>query len=129
MFEYYLYLSICVGLIQVSEGVLLWKANGVHSQNPMVSHCTTIEFVWFFVSLGAVFGLDLTPKQTAIPLLYMAYNVLGWIIAIPLVVKEMKAGSDLNQFAIPKWAVSGGIFFGAVFALISLMVSLKVLVL
>ena len=107
--------SLCVfmGLLQINENLnLLKQNNGQLSINQTFS---AIEFLWVFVVLYFLFFEQLGIYGLVTCLIYIAYNVCGWIMGVVLI----KDSGKLEFSNVPSWYLRLNVLWVAVFFLSS----------
>jgi hypothetical protein len=119
MEETYLIISIAIGIVVIIDGILLARHFGHFSENNIINITTNIEMSWAIVSILALFFLNFTGWMYAIPAIYVAHNVSGWVYGHKLVNDHSEKGLPLESFKIPYWHVLFGIFIGIVFTVLS----------
>lgn len=114
MIELYLLGCVFVGFVMIVDGRILLRQHGKLNDSNDLHLTTTIEFIWFVVSLFALSLLSFPYPHILIPISYMAYNVLGWILG-GIIVSNIKDDVEdlLDVFTIPLWAIWCGIVAGA----------------
>ncbi len=111
-FSYYLILSAAVGIFQIIEGLKLFKKEGKVDENDLVM--SVIEFIWFLVSCAFAVYLPKEPVFMVLPVLFIIYNVSGWIFSY-FTTPKIEKPEDLKNITVPLWICISGAVFGAIF--------------
>jgi len=116
MIELYFAISVLIGCIVAFDGYVLLKNHGKANKTSAIT--STVEFIWVFISVGAVLKLSFTNYQILVPLLYLTHNVLGWLYAAAFMKVDPDKPMDIE---IPIWYVCFGLSVGIVFTISSIM--------
>ena len=100
-------LSACVGLLQIVDGLLLYRSRG--AVDGIATVISTIEFIWFFVIAIWIGSGNAAGAQKIVAASYLVYMAIGIAISIWL-----NRGSD-QSIVVPRLSVLAGIAFGAYF--------------
>ena len=126
MIELYLTFSILIGLIIILDAVLLLKENGQYGTNKVISVTTFIEFTWAIFSVYVLFKYTCSELSMLVPIVYVTYNILGWLYGLYLVSKIDGGLEGVTQFFIPIWYVKFSLTFGVVFSCFSFIMLFRV---
>lgn len=121
MIELYFAISILVGLIIIFDAYVLLKNNGNTTKTNNITG--SVELFWFFLTVGALIKNPFDDYQILIPLLYVTYNVLGWICAFFIVKINSEKPMKMN---LPIWYVYFCLYVGCVFTISSIRALSKV---
>ncbi len=75
------------------DGYLIHKQEGIPGRNKIIILTTTPEFIWFIVTIIALYKLEFENKYIWLPLVFVFYNMTGWVYSLYLA-HEVKADVD-----------------------------------
>lgn len=111
----YLAFSTAVGLLQVRDNYKLYIQSGKTLK--FDRSFSFLELLWFFVSVAILTIIAPLNYVITVPILFIIFNVLGWIYGIKLYAESNKNGQ--SEITIPLWYFKSGIVFGLFFSLVS----------
>lgn len=106
--------SCIIGLLQLVEAVVAFILAGkVVAFNYIF---TVIEFLWVPVAIIAICTFVSEKKQFYLysPISYVAYNVMGWAVALTLAILDPRHPDNQREL-IPMEFIVGGAIFGTYF--------------
>jgi len=115
--NHFLYIGLLAGLAQVFDGFIFVLNN--HKISGLSYLTSTIEFVWFFVCLWILVTLPLQGVLLAIPVIYIAYNITGWIYGYQFY-KEYETPEEILEAELPSFIAYGEILSGSIYLVLSL---------
>jgi hypothetical protein len=120
MTELYLTTSLFIGFILLIEARYILRKQEVRV-NKFTLFTSTIELVWFVVSVAALSKLPLTQYQALIPTLYITHNILGWLYGIWLA--KSLAQQQSTHVVIPTWYAKFAHSYAIVFIILCISVA------
>jgi hypothetical protein len=117
MLEIFLTANIAIGLMIIFEA---WQILRPGKLRMITAATSSIEFIWVIITAIALFKLAFTQLQLAIPVLFLSYNILGWLYGIYLAIQASKLG--IGRPPTPKTYILICFSFGVLFTLLSVSV-------
>ena len=106
--KFYVVGSMCIGIFQIIDGILLC----LNQMNACSLLFSLAEMIWVPWSVWAIiaFSKNSFPKLT--PILYVLYNVSGWIFGVYLVSLASQTGEPIQiPFAYKIFGTCFGVYF------------------
>ncbi len=110
MIEYFFVVSALVGLSQVIEGALLWRANGLLSKSSAV--LSAIELGWFVECVYIVYQGVLPAPTWALPVAYITFNIIGWTFGVLRLRREDQEAAEIQ---LTRREILAPLIFGAIY--------------
>ncbi len=114
LFDIYLTLSVIIGVLQVSENIKLYRQRGAQLNLDYVF--ATVEFIWFVVTVWALFKFSLFGFALYAAITFICFNVYGWGVGL---YAALQAKDDPDAVAIPQWYFIISIPFALVYTALS----------
>lgn len=125
MIEIYLYLSVLISFVLMFDGYYLKKNDGLCLGSKPLAITTSIEFIWFFVTLFAMVKLEFSVINLIVPALYVTHNVIGWVYGLSLVPSMSPSDLEEGNMRVSQWYMNFSSSFALVFFAASIYCSLK----
>ena len=113
----FLYIGLLAGLAQFFDGIIFILNN--HKISGLSYFTSTIEFLWFFVCVWVLVTLPLQGVLLAIPVIYIAYNITGWIYGYQFY-KGYETSEEMFDAQLPSFIAYGEILSGSIYLVLSL---------
>ena len=118
MKDVYFGLGLLVGLMVMIEGVIYLRGNVSNRLAYAILISSGFEFVWAIVTIFALIYIDFSAIEIYAPLLYISYNIVGWLVGLFTASKE-RMQSEGNAIASIDWLLYIGVVVGLCYASMS----------
>ena len=125
MIEIYLYLSVLISFVLMFDGYYLKKNDGLCFGSKPLVITTSIEFIWFVVTIFAMVQLEFSAINLIVPALYVTHNVFGWVYGFSLVPSMSPSELEDGNIRVSEWYMNFSSSFALVFFAASIYCSLK----
>ncbi|MGP9519157.1 hypothetical protein [Psychrobacter sp. AOP7-C1-14] len=119
----YITLSAVVAVLIWIEGEMLKQTDGKLPQSKFFKVSSLLDTLWFFISVVALYVIDLTPLAIAVPAAYGIYTTFGWIYGTKLLKRKGIPDSPKDLVIPPKYIAYSQSFSLVFFALCLLVLS------
>jgi hypothetical protein len=113
----FLYIGLLAGLAQIFDGIIFFLNH--HKISGLSYLTSTIEFLWFFVCVWILVTLPLEGILLAIPVIYIAYNITGWIYGYQFY-KKYETSEEMLDAQFPPFIAYGEMLSGSIYLVLSL---------
>lgn len=118
--NYFILISILVGITQIIDGVLLYKSDG--EAETISTYLSFFELVWAVNCIIQVYG-DLSQYYYS-PTIFTAYYVFHFTYGFLFMKKEIMESE--KAIKIPKWSIYLGLGFGIFYTIYNILILAKV---
>ncbi len=105
--------SIIVGAILVADALHLLKNDG--KTDKFNSFTSSVEVVWFIISLVQLFTMELYGLALVIPVLYVSYVIAGFTATF-VMMRQFESVEEIQNIQVPDSLLYTSLCFGLIFA-------------
>jgi len=117
MIEFYLKLSIFVGMLIIVDSILLLRSDRICGNNKLQSATSTFEFIWVIVSIIALIKLEFSQWIILVPIYYVSFNAIGWCYGYYISSKLPGVLEGKEKLVVPFWWVLFGMVLAVIYSI------------